>query len=85
MNLDIFQTRTGRYLVNELQTVFGASFSKDQLKVNGKAGRYLYSEKFREWIFEEGDFARNACANLRVECLLNSLGVVVRWTNGHQG
>ncbi len=70
MNIDIFETAEGRYLVNELQAVFGASHSKDQLRVNGRPGRFIFEKDTHRWVFEEGDFARNACTNLRVEHLL---------------
>lgn len=75
MDVDIFETEDGQLLVNELQTVFGATTPADQLRVDGRPGRYLYdSETERDkWIFEEGDFSRNACANLRVEYLLKNI------------
>jgi len=73
MDVDVFETRDGRYLVNELQTVFGASYSKDQLHVDGRPGRFLFMQDRNQWIFEEGDFARNSCANLRIEYLLTQL------------
>jgi hypothetical protein len=71
MNVDVFETADGRLLVNELQTVFGAGYSVDQLRVDGKPGRFVTNNQ--EWIFEPGDFARNACANARVEYLLSIL------------
>lgn len=65
MNVDAFETVDGRLLVNELQTVFGASASVDQMRVGGVAGR-MVREEDSGWRFEPGDFARNACANARV-------------------
>ena len=64
MDVDVFELEGGRLLVNELQTVFGASTSVDQLRVSGVAGRMVRDAA--EWRFEPGDFARNACANARV-------------------
>lgn len=64
MDVDVFETVGGELLVNELQTVFGASTSVDQLRVDGVAGRMVRREGI--WVFEAGDFARNACANARV-------------------
>ena len=64
MNLDIFETRDGSLLVNEMQTVFGARHSVDQLRVDGVAGRMVRNGA--GWSFEPGDFARNACFNARV-------------------
>lgn len=73
MNVDIFESRDGRLLVNELQTVFGASTPADQLRVNGKAGRYRYEKDTDNWVFEKGDFSKNACANERVSYLINQI------------
>lgn len=64
MGVDVFEAPDGRLLVNELQAVFGASHSVEQLRVDGVAGRFVRREK--RWDFEAGDFARNACANERV-------------------
>jgi hypothetical protein len=64
MNVDVFETQDGRLLVNELQAVFGAGYSVDQLRVEGQPGRFVRADG--SWAFEPGDFARNACANERV-------------------
>lgn len=69
MDVDVFETPDGRLLVNELQTVFGAGHSVDQLRVDGRAGRFV-CEAGGVWCFEEGDFARNYCANERVRYAL---------------
>ena len=74
MAVDAFETRDGRLLINELQTVFGASTSVDQMRMNGEAGRMMRLAD-GAWRFEAGDFARNACANARVLDALNRLGV----------
>ena len=71
MDVDVFETVDGRLLVNELQAVFGASTSVDQMRVDGVAGRMVRGDE--GWRFEPGDFARNACANARV------LDVLERW------
>ena len=65
MAVDVFETRQGALLVNELQTVFGASTSIDQLRVDGEPGRMIRGVE--GWSFEPGDFARNHCANARLE------------------
>jgi hypothetical protein len=72
MNVDIFETPDGRLLVNELHTVFGQS-TREQMRVEGRPGRYLFDDRRNAWVFEEGDFARNACSNLRVEYVLYSI------------
>ena len=71
MDIDVFETEDGELLVNELQTVFGASFSVDQLRIEGKPGRFV-REDSGQWKFEEGDFARNACANERIRYIIES-------------
>jgi len=73
MNLDIFETPDGRYLVNELQSVFGTK-RPYQMVVNGKPGRYIRDEASGTWWFDEGIFCQNGCCNLRVEDLLSRLG-----------
>lgn len=73
MNVDVFETTDGKFLVNELQAVFGAGYSKDQLRIDGVAGRYIRSADGR-WEFEAGDFARNMCANLRLADAMTQLG-----------
>jgi len=73
MDVDIFETEEGDYLVNELQAVFGATTPAEMLCVDGKFGRYVFDEANQEWVFEEGDFSRNMCANARVEYLINHI------------
>jgi len=72
MDLDIFQTRDGRYLVNELQTIFGMS-RPEMCVVDGQAGRMLYEPESDAWTFEAGDFCRNHLCNLRVQTWLDVL------------
>lgn len=73
MAVDAFETADGRLLVNELQAVFGASTSVDQMRQGGVPGR-MVRDGDSGWRFEAGDFARNACANARVLDLLDTLG-----------
>lgn len=70
MDVDLFETQDGKLYVNELQSVFGASVSIDQSRVDGKPGRYVHNADTGTWTFEEGDFARNACCNARVQEVL---------------
>lgn len=67
--IDIFESNHG-YLINEMQCIFGQS-DPYQMLVNGVPGRYRYIEN--EWKFEEGDYTRNQCFNLRLEFVLNNL------------
>lgn len=64
--VDIFESERG-YLVNEMQCIFGQS-DPYQMLVDGKPGRYRYMNE--KWIFEPGDYARDACYDLRVEWVL---------------
>ena len=73
MAVDVFETSGGVLLVNELQTVFGASTAIDQMRVAGEPGRMVRGPS--GWRFEAGDFARNACANARV------LDALYRWAS----
>jgi hypothetical protein len=73
MCLDIFETTDGRYLVNELQSVFGTALPYEMM-VNGVPGRYLYDGATGAWRFEEGIFCQNGCCNLRVADLARRLG-----------
>lgn len=73
MGMDVFETPDGRLLVNELQTVFGASVSVDQMRIDGVAGCMVREGEGR-WRFEAGDHARNACANARILDALVQLG-----------
>jgi glutathione synthase/RimK-type ligase-like ATP-grasp enzyme len=68
-SIDIFESE-GSYLVNEMQCIFGQS-DPYQMLINGKPGRYLMSDGI--WVFEDGDFTRNECYNLRIEFILNNL------------
>jgi len=77
MDLDIFETIDGRYLINELQSLFGSHLPY-QMLVNDKPGRYIYEPLSDRWIFEQGVFCRNASCNLRVEALLEVLGKPLR-------
>lgn len=72
MDLDIFETNDGRYLVNELQTVFGMS-RPEMCVVDGKAGRMVLRLGSNLWEFEAGDFCQSNLCNLRVITLLDAL------------
>lgn len=79
MDLDIFETEGGQYLVNELQALFG-SYKESQMYVDGKPGRFVHRSETGKWEFEEGIFCRNGSCELRVEALLKILGKKVpKW------
>lgn len=66
--VDVFEDDNGNYLINEIQCFFGQS-DEYQMLVNGKPGRYIYSDN--EWQFQEGDFNTNESYDLRLEHALS--------------
>ncbi len=60
--IDVFEKENG-YLINEIQCFFGQS-DPYQMLVNGKPGRYIWSDN--RWLFEEGMFNTNECYDLRL-------------------
>ncbi|MCK4792147.1 MAG: hypothetical protein KAV87_50930 [Desulfobacteraceae bacterium] len=73
MNLDIFETRDARYLVNGLQTVFEMATPVEMCLVEGKPGRMIYDETKKACEFQPGAFCQNKLCNLRVLSLLDAL------------
>ena len=69
-SVDLFVTKEGQYLVNEMQCVFGQS-DPYQMLVDGQPGRYIQVNG--EWVFEAGDFNRHECFLLRLEHFLEIL------------
>jgi glutathione synthase/RimK-type ligase-like ATP-grasp enzyme len=65
--IDLFESKRS-YLVNEIQCIFGQS-DPYQMLVDGKPGRYRYENE--RWLFEDGDWARNGCYDLRIEFVIN--------------
>lgn len=70
MAADIFETLDGKFLVNELQAIFG-SYKASQMTVDGKIGRYVYNDG--EFNFEEGEFHQYGSKLLRVERFIELL------------
>lgn len=70
MAVDIFETEDGRFLVNELQSLFG-QYSKSILYVDGKAGRMVFRNG--GFVFEEGEFNQHKSYLLRVQHFLKIL------------
>lgn len=68
--VDIFESESGAYFVNEIQCIFGQS-DPYQMLVNEKPGRYIFDNG--QWNFEEGDFNQNQSYNLRLEYILSQL------------
>ncbi len=74
MNIDFFETTDGRYLVNEMHTVFGGIIDKNVKRNEAHMGRFKFDSSRNVWSFESGYFYQNACANLRIEYALNHIG-----------
>ena len=74
VSFDFLVTADGKWLVTEVQALFGHPYGEDgsgvnqQCFIDNKPGRYRYLAN--TWQFEEGNFSRNNCSNLRVEALL---------------
>lgn len=69
-SVDIFVAPDGRYLVNEMQCIFGQS-DPYQMLIDGQPGRYrLLGE---QWVFEPGDFNRHESFLLRLEHFIELL------------
>ncbi len=68
--VDLFETADGRYLVNEMQCIFGQS-DPYQMLVDGQPGRYRLIGG--QWVFEPGDFNRVESFVLRLEHFLDLL------------
>jgi len=69
MDVDIFEDQQGNLYVNELQTVFGNSIAKEQMKIDGVPGRYNWDNG--NWQFESGDFCKNHLCNLRLQYIIS--------------
>ena len=69
MNIDYFKTKDGRYLINELHTVFGGKV----LPNNELCGRYLFNEATQKFDFERGEFFQFRCGVRRVEQVIEML------------
>lgn len=67
--IDLFE-HDGKYLINEIQCIFGQS-DEYQMLVDGKPGRYV--KKSDKWQFEEGLFNTNKNYDLRLEHALSLL------------
>jgi hypothetical protein len=76
MNVDLFETESGDLFINELQTLFGTSVAKEQMKINGQPGRYVYEDN--TWQFEAGSFSANHMCNLRLKYFLDQIKMKVK-------
>ncbi len=70
MDVDIFETEDGRFLINELQSLFG-QYSEDILYIDGVPGRMVFKDN--KFVFEEGHFNQHKSYKLRVEHFIKIL------------
>lgn len=70
VDVDVFE-HEGKYLVNEIQCIFGIPFGY-LMKVDNESGRLR--KIAGEWKFEAGDFTKNDCYNLRLLSALKLFG-----------
>ena len=70
LDLDIFETKDDRFLINEIQSIFGA-IKDSQMHINGIPGRYTFVDN--DFKFEEGVFNKHASFMLRVEDFVSIL------------
>ena len=70
MALDVFETQDGRFLINELQSIFG-SIDDSQMYIDGVPGRFRCVDG--RFVFEEGRFNRHGSYTLRVQHFVEML------------
>jgi len=73
MDVDIFETKDGEFVINELQASFG-SYLDYQMCIDGKHGRY--KDVNGEFLFEEGDFNVHGSTKLKIEHFVKLLSSV---------
>lgn len=70
MDVDIFETKDGRFVINELQASFG-SYLDYQMCIDGVPGRYR--DLNGEFVFEEGEFNVLGSTKLKIEDLIQEI------------
>ena len=70
MDVDVFETRGGKYVINELQAFFG-SYLDYQMSINGHHGRYVWNGS--DFVFEEGDFNVFGSTKLKIEHFISQM------------
>lgn len=70
MDVDIFETKCGKYSINELQAFFG-SYLDYQMCIDGHHGRYVWNGN--DYVFEEGDFNVFGSTKLKIEDFIEQL------------
>ncbi len=70
MDIDFFETEKGKFLINELQSLFAQS-TEHLMYIEGKPGRFVY--EMGKFIFEPGDFNQYKSYLLRVQHFITIL------------
>lgn len=70
MDVDVFETKDGKFVINELQASFG-SYLDYQMCIDGVPGRYKDIDG--EFVFEEGKFNVFGSTKLKIEDLIQEI------------
>lgn len=73
VDIDIFVTQDGEYLINEIQPYFGQKDDRELLQIDGESGRLSFNNITNSWDFEKGEFCKNNLCNLRVLEMIKTL------------
>lgn len=66
VDIDVFVTEEGDFLINEIQPYFGQKGDRELLVIDGESGALHFDYKQEKWCFTKGKFCRNNMANLRL-------------------
>ncbi|EDP71463.1 hypothetical protein FBALC1_03227 [Flavobacteriales bacterium ALC-1] len=75
VDIDVFITKEGNCLVNEIQPYFGQKDDRELLVVDGESGRLTFDDITKTWNFEKGEFCENNLCNLRVMEMIKSIAI----------
>ncbi|MBU2922163.1 hypothetical protein KO504_12490 [Winogradskyella psychrotolerans] len=73
VDIDIFVTQQGEFLINEIQPYFGQKDDRELLQIEGESGRLSFNIITKTWDFEKGEFCKNNLCNLRVLEMIKTL------------
>jgi glutathione synthase/RimK-type ligase-like ATP-grasp enzyme len=70
VSIDIFETENNKFLINEIQSLFG-SYLKYQMKIDNIPGIFKYEKG--NFVFYKGEFHQNSSNNLRIKHFVDLL------------
>ena len=73
VDIDVFVTIDGEFLINEIQPYFGQKDDRELLVINGESGRLTFNNITKNWDFEKGKFCKNNLCNLRILEMIKTL------------